>query len=140
MADTPITRPTDADVDSYLDAVEPERRRADARRLATMLRQVTGEEPVLWGPSIIGYGSQRYTYASGRAGDWPPIGFSPRKTALTIYLTDGVAAHADALQQLGPHTTGKGCLYVKRLDAVDETVLTQILTDTWAARGTNPRG
>jgi hypothetical protein len=130
---------TDADPHAFLATVTPERRRRDADRVLDLMQRVTGEPPVMWGPSIVGFGSVRYTYASGRTGDWPPVAFSPRKTALTLYLMDGVEAHADDLAALGPHTVGKGCLYVKDLDAVDVGVLERIVAASWAAAGTNPR-
>lgn len=130
---------TDADPHAFLATVTPERRRRDADRVLDLMQRVTGEPPVMWGPSIVGFGSVRYTYASGRTGDWPPVAFSPRKTALTLYLMDGVEAHVDDLAALGPHTVGKGCLYVKDLDAVDAAVLERIVAASWAAGGTNPR-
>lgn len=133
------TVPTDADPHAFLAAVTPERRRRDAGRVLDLMQGVTGQPPVMWGPSIVGFGSVRYTYASGRTGDWPPVAFSPRKTALTLYLMDGVDAHADDLAALGPHTVGTGCLYVKDLDAVDAAVLERIVAASWAAAGTNPR-
>lgn len=139
MADSPKTAPTDADVDEFLAAVQPERRRRDSLRARDLLERITGERAVLWGPSIVGFGSTHYRYASGREGDWPPVAFAPRKTALTLYLMDGLEAHADDLATLGPHTVGTGCLYVKDLDAVDQPTLDRILTRSWNARGTNPR-
>lgn len=139
MPDSPKTVPTDADVDAFLAAVQPERRRRDAVRARELLERITGERPVLWGPSIVGFGSAHYRYTSGREGDWPPVAFSPRKTALTLYLMDGLESHAADLTELGPHTTGTGCLYVKDLDAVDQTALERILSRSWDARGINPR-
>ena len=139
MPDSPKTVPTDADVDAFLAAVQPERRRRDAARAREVLERITGERPVLWGPSIVGFGSAHYRYASGRAGDWPPVAFSPRKTALTFYLMDGFEPHAADLAVLGPHTVGAGCLYVKDLDAVDGAALERILTRSWQSRGANPR-
>ncbi len=139
MADSPKTVPTDADVDAFLDAVRPDRRRRDAERARALCERVTGEPPVLWGPSIVGFGSAHYRYASGREGDWPPVAFAPRTTALTFYLMDGVDAHAADLAVLGPHTVGAGCLYLKDLDAVDGEALERIVARSWRARGTNPR-
>lgn len=139
MADAPKTVPTDADVDAFLAAVAPERRRRDAARARELLERITGEPAVLWGPSIVGFGSVHYRYATGREGDWPPVGFSPRKGALTLYLMDGVEPHREDLEHLGPHTTGVGCVYVKDLEAVDDVVLERVLTRSWANRGQNPR-
>jgi hypothetical protein len=124
----PVTVPTDASVDDFLAAVPGERRRADAERLCAILREVTGEAPVMWGPSIVGFGSYRYTYASGRTGDWPLAGFSPRKQQLVIYLVGGFEErHASVLARLGPHKTGKACLYLKGLDDVDEGSLRELI-------------
>ncbi|WP_049559111.1 DUF1801 domain-containing protein [Nonomuraea sp. SBT364] len=126
-----VTVPTGASVDDFLAAVPGERRRADAERLRTILSEVTGEPAVMWGPSIVGFGSYHYTYASGRTGDWPLAGFSPRKQYLVVYLVGGFEErHASVLARLGPHTTGKGCLYLKRLDDVDETALRELVDRT----------
>jgi hypothetical protein len=128
-------KPTGGDVDAFLSAVTPARRRDDARALARMLRELTGTEPELWG-TIVGFGACRYRYASGTEGDSPVLGFAPRKTATTLYLLDGVAAHRDDLAELGPHTTGTGCLYLRDLGAVDEQRLRRILDRSLAfARG-----
>ncbi|MEU8259280.1 DUF1801 domain-containing protein [Micromonospora sp. NPDC048999] len=127
----PVTVPTDASVDDFLAAVPDQRRRADAERLCAMLREVTGGPPVMWGPSIVGFGSYRYTYGSGRTGDWPLVGFSPRKQQLVVYLVGGFEErHGSVLARLGPHRTGKGCLYLKRLDDVDESALRELVDRT----------
>lgn len=117
------TKPTDADVDAFIDAVPSDRRRDEARTVLALMREVTGEEPAMWGPSMVGFGSVHYRYDSGREGDMFAAGFSPRKTALTVYLAEGFDEREDLLDRLGPHTTGKSCLYLKRLDAVDLDVL-----------------
>ncbi|HWS57695.1 MAG TPA: DUF1801 domain-containing protein [Actinotalea sp.] len=114
---------TDLSVEEFLDSVPDERRRAEARTVLELLRRVTGLEPAMWGPSIVGFGTYHYRYPTGREGDMPLAGFAPRKAALTVYLTDGVDAHADALARLGPHKVGKGCLYLAHLDRVDLDVL-----------------
>jgi hypothetical protein len=121
------TRPTDADVAAYLDAVAPERRRADAMRLDALFREVTGWAPRLWGGSIIGYGSYRYRYDSGREGEFLATGFAPRKANLSIYIMPGYADFGDILARLGKHKTGKACLYVNRLSDVDEAVLAELI-------------
>ncbi|MEU5527690.1 DUF1801 domain-containing protein [Micromonospora chersina] len=127
----PVTVPTDASVDDFLAAVPDDRRRADAARLCALLREVTGEPPVMWGPSIVGFGSYRYTYGSGRTGDWPLVGFSPRKQQLVVYLVGGYEErYPSVLARLGPHKTGKGCLYLKRLDDVDESALRELVDRT----------
>lgn len=133
MADQPKTVPTDADVRAFVDAVPHAVRRRDAHRMLDLLSRVTGEEPRLWGPSIVGYGSYHYRYASGREGDAAAAGFSPRAASTTVYLPDGFDAHADLLAALGPHTTSVSCLYLKDLDAVDLTVLEELLRRSWAA-------
>ena len=118
------TGPTGADVDSFLAAVPDDRRRADARRVCDLMRRLSGEPPVMWGPSMVGFGFRHYRYASGHEGDTFVVGFSPRKAALVIY---GVYSEYDdsasVLASLGAVTAGKGCVYVKRLDAVDLGVL-----------------
>ena len=121
------TKPTDESVAGYLAGIEPERTRLEALRLRDMMRDVTGEEPVMWGPSIVGFGLMHYTYASGREGDWMRVGFSPRKAALSLYGLKGGPDAADLLSRLGPHTTGAGCVYVKKLDDVDEAVLRELI-------------
>lgn len=125
----PRTRPTAADVDAFLAAVADERRRTDAQALATLMAEATGAAPVMWGSSIVGFGTYHYRYAGGREGDWPPVGFSPRKQALTVYLAEGFDRHAELLARIGPVTTGKGCLYIKRLDAVDTDALRDLVAD-----------
>ena len=121
------TKPNDANVLAFLSAVEPERRRVDALRLNEIFREVTGFEPVMWGASIVGYGSYHYVYKSGREGDFLATGFSPRKTSLTIYIMPGYADFGDILKRLGKHRTGRSCLYINRLDAVDEDVLRELI-------------
>ncbi|MBB5787639.1 DUF1801 domain-containing protein [Jiangella mangrovi] len=125
------------EVDAYLDTVTPRKRARDARTLVTLMREVTGHEPDLHG-TIIGFGRYHYEYESGRRGDGPAAAFSPRKAASTVYVPDGVGAHAGDLARLGPHTTGVGCIYLKDLDEVDLDVLTQIVRHSYATltRGT----
>ena len=127
MASENTTQPTDADVEAFLAAVEHPVRRRDAHRLVELFSRVTGEPPRMWGSSIVGFGTYHYRYASGREGDMAAAGFSPRKAATTVYLMDGVDAHAELLERLGPHTVGKGCVYVKDLDAVDLGVLEEVV-------------
>jgi hypothetical protein len=124
------TKPTDADVNAFIDGVESDRRREEARTVLAVMREVTDEEPVLWGPSMIGFGSLHYRYESGREGDMPAIAFSPRKGALTVYI-DEFDERQDLLERLGPHTTGKSCLYIKRLDAVDLDVLRDLIAASY---------
>jgi hypothetical protein len=121
------TRPTDASVREFLDGVENETRRADAKQLLEMMREVTGEEPRMWGPSIVGFGSYRYRYESGREGDWFPAGFSPRKSSLVVYIMSGFPRHAELMERLGKHRTGKSCLYINKLEDVDVNVLRELV-------------
>lgn len=122
------TRPNDKDVAAFIASV-PEPAQSDCRELLAMMQSATGAEPVMWGGSIVGFGSRHYRYASGREGDWFAVGFSPRARSLTLYLTDGVERHADRLERLGRHRTGKGCLYVTRLDDVDRDELAALIRD-----------
>jgi hypothetical protein len=106
-----------------------------------MMQKITGREPVLWGTSIIGFGTYTYRYASGKTGDWPLTGVSPRKQALTIYVMSGFTEYDSLLEQLGPHKTGRSCLYIRNLDKVDQKVLARLirksvahLRKTWPTR------
>lgn len=121
------TKAHDASVDAFLDAVADERRRADGRTVLALMREVTGEEPKMWGPSIVGFGRYHYRYASGHEGDSCLTGFSPRKAALTLYVMPGFDRFDEILGRLGKFKAGKGCLYLKRLADVDETVLRELI-------------
>ncbi len=121
----------DAALRHHLDAIPSERRRRDAETLVELMQRVTGETPTLTG-SIVGFGTYHYRYESGREGDAAPVGFAARRAATTIYLMDGVGAHTDLLERLGPHTTGVACLYVKDLTAVDLDVLGAIVGRCYA--------
>ncbi|GAA2248356.1 DUF1801 domain-containing protein [Herbiconiux moechotypicola] len=131
------TRPTGADVTAFLDAVEPARRSAEGHVLRELFEAVTGEPGTMWGPTMVGFGRAEYTNTSG-AHEMFVVGFSPRRGALTLYgVHDGYATEPDPLLlSLGPHTTGKACLYITRLDAVDRTVLEALVTRAWAAHTT----
>lgn len=122
---------TDAAVREFLDRVEHPVRRRDADTMLGLMTRVTGQPAKMWGTSIVGFGSYHYRYASGREGDAPAAGFSPRKPATTIYLADGVGAHAALIERLGPHTTGVGCLYLKNLDDVDLAALEAIVAASY---------
>ena len=121
------TRPTASSVDAFIDAVDDEQKRADCRVVADLMTAITGAEGVMWGSSIVGFGSYHYRYASGREGDFFEAGFSPRKRALTIYVMAGFAEYEDLLAGLGKYSTGKSCLYVKRLADIDLDVLREML-------------
>ena len=126
----PKTKPTGASVSDFLNAVADEQRRADCKALAKLMKKVTGFEPKMWGESIVGYGQYHYRGKSGREGDWPLTGFSPRKQALTVYLMSGLDSHEALLGRLGKFTRGKGCLYIKRLSDVDTDVLGQLIEES----------
>jgi len=113
-------------MDESFSEVTPERRRRDAVTLLAMMREITGEEPVV-DRGIVGFGTYHYRYASGREGDAPAAAFAPRKAAMSIYLPDGIGAHTEDLARLGPHTSGVGCLYVKDLSLCDLAVLRRII-------------
>ncbi len=123
----PKTKKTEASVEAFLDGVGDAGRREDARVVLGLMKRITGEEPKMWGPSIVGFGSYTYTYASGQTGDWPIAAFSPRKQALTLYLMPGFERDAELMKRLGKHKTGKSCLYLNRLAEVDAAVLEELV-------------
>ena len=133
-----VTTPTGADVTAYLDGVEDERRREDARAVVDLIGGVTGAPPRMWGASIIGFGRQPYRTADGKEREWFAVGLAPRKAALTLYGLTYDGSNADLLEQLGPHRTGKGCLYVKRLDDVDREVLAELVRRCWERNNEQP--
>lgn len=122
------TQPTDASVADFLAAVEPAGRRADAQMLATLLTEVSGETPVMWGTSIVGFGRYTYVNTTNKPADWPIIGFSPRKANLTVYIMPGFEGYEDLLARLGKHKTSVSCLYLNRLSDVDLDVLREMAT------------
>ena len=127
------TKKTDLSVDAFLAAIADEHKRSDAQKVAAMMKQATKAAPKMWGSAIVGFGSKRLKYESGRELDWFSIGFSPRKQALTLYLGD--FSQRDALlKKLGKHTTGKGCIYIKALEDVDASVLKKMLAAAAAAK------
>jgi hypothetical protein len=121
------TQPNDGSVEDFLESVENPRRREDAFTVLDLMKRVTGEEPALWGPSIIGFGTYHYKYESGREGDWFVAGFSPRKQSLTLYIMGGFSPHDEIMARLGKYKTGKGCLYINKLDDVDMEVLEELI-------------
>ena len=125
------TTQNDGDVGAFLAAVPREDRRADARTMLEILERVTGQQPRMWGPSIVGFGSYHYRYASGREGDAAAAGFSPRSTATTVYVMDGFEDYGELLARLGPYRVGRSCLYLKKLSDVDLGVLETILTASY---------
>jgi hypothetical protein len=128
------TKPTTTSVASFIAAIPDAAQRADAKALVTLMQAESGEKPKMWGPSIIGFGSLHYVYQSGREGDMPLIAFSPRKAAIVLYGIAGSSGSKALLAKLGKHSMGKGCLYLKRLADVDETVLKKLVAKAIAAR------
>ena len=124
------TKPTQASVTAYLASIDDAGKRADAKKLAAMMRKVTGKKPKMWGPSIVGYGTYHYAYDSGREGDFMVTGFSPRKQALTVYIMPGFETFDSLMKKLGKFKTGKSCLYIRRLADVDETVLERLIVES----------
>lgn len=121
------TKLNDASVEGFLNSVKDEQTRADCFEILKIMKQVTKEEPKMWGSSIIGFGSYHYKGTSGREGDWMLTGFSPRKQNLTLYLMGGFDTHVDLLKKLGKHKTSVGCLYIKKLEDVDVKVLKELI-------------
>lgn len=127
------TKKNQASVQQFLASVENEKRRKDAQVVLKLMREIMGEKPAMWGPSIVGFGSYHYRYESGREGDWLLTGFSPRKRALTLYIMDGFDGHDDLMSKLGKYKTGKSCLYVKSLEDIDVEVLRELVTESVAS-------
>lgn len=138
------TQKTKASVSAFLAGIADPLQRKEARALAALMRRATGKAPAMWGPAIVGYGDMTYAGSSGKTVDWFPVGFAPRKAALTLYLMGGVKAHTDLLSRLGRHKVSGGCLHLPRLTDVDESVLVQLIArsyrlNTQPARRANAR-
>jgi hypothetical protein len=121
------TKKTKASVSAFLNSVEDDQKRKDCKTIAKIMKEVTGAAPKMWGPNIVGFGSYRYKYASGREGDWFLTGFSPRKQALTLYIMSGFGEYDALLKKLGKFKTGQACLYIKRLEDVDLGTLRKLI-------------
>lgn len=121
------TKKTETSVEDFINAVDNEQKRKDSLELLKMMKKITGSEPRLWGSSLVGFGTYHYKYASGREGDFFITGFSPRKTALTVYIMPGFEPYPELMEQLGPYKTGKSCLYLKNLDVIDRKVLEKLV-------------
>ena len=121
------TKRNKGDVDTFLNSVSDKKKRQDSFTVLELMRQVTGEEPEMWGDSIVGFGSYHYKYASGREGDWFVTGFSPRKQNLTLYIMSGFDEYDQLLVKLGKHSTGKSCLYIKKIEDIDINVLEELV-------------
>ncbi|HEY9176128.1 MAG TPA: DUF1801 domain-containing protein [Flavipsychrobacter sp.] len=129
------TKPTAASVEDFINAVPDEQKRKDSFAILEMMRKATGEEPAMWGASIIGFGNVRYkSPKTGREVDWLRIGFSPRKANISLYLTMDIKKHGDALEKLGKHKTGVGCLYINKLEDVDVKVLEGMIKTSLKAK------
>jgi hypothetical protein len=123
----PKTQKTGASVEDFLNTVDQERKRADSFAILELMREVTGEEPAMWGTSIVGFGTYRYKYASGREAEWFLTGFAPRKRNLTLYIMSGFDAYESLLANLGKYRTGKSCLYINKLDDIDTDTLRELV-------------
>lgn len=124
------TKETDHSVVEFIEAVESPKKREDAYRLLDLFTETTGFEAKMWGPSIIGFGSYHYKYATGHEGDAPLVGFSPRKAKISLYFATGDPGREDLLKQFGKHTSGKACIYINKLADVDEEILKQLIVQS----------
>lgn len=121
------TKQNEQSVTDFLQAVPEERKRKDSFAILELMKEVTGQEPKMWGDSIVGFGNYHYKYATGREGDWFVTGFSPRKQNLTLYIMSGFDEYDDLLKKLGKYKTGKACLYVNKLEDVDVSVMKELI-------------
>lgn len=126
------TKRTASSVDDLIGAITDDARREDCLTLLGLMREATGEDPVVWSSGAIGFGTYHYRSASGQEGDWFPVGFASRKAAITVYLGISLDGAVGLLAKLGKHTTGKGCIYIKRLADVDQAVLEELVADSYA--------
>lgn len=124
------TKPTAQSVTSFINGIEDATKRADCKKIAGMMREATGKRAKMWGTSIVGYGNYHYKYASGREGDWMVTGYSPRAQNISVYIMPGFEPFGDLLGKLGKYKTGKSCLYIKRLEDVDEKVLARLIRES----------
>ena len=126
------TQKNKASVTGFLNSIENEKRKSDSFIILELMKKITNSEPSMWGPSIIGFGSYHYQYASGREGEWFLTGFSPRKQSLTLYIVSGFKKYNDILNKLGKYKTGKSCLYINKLEDIDINVLEELISDSVA--------
>lgn len=131
MATNKTTQNEDS-VEDFINAVDDEQKRRDSWDMIALMKKITGSDPRMWGSSLVGFGSYHYQYASGREGDFFLTGFSPRKAAFTVYIMPGFSEYAVLMEQLGPHKTGKSCLYIKNLDVVDRNILERLISKSVA--------
>lgn len=123
----PKTKPTQDSVKEFLNQIPDPERRQDCLAVAKIMEEITGDKPKMWGPSIVGFGTHHYKYASGREGDWPVAAFSPRKKDLTLYILTGSDKEDELVKQLGKHSVGKSCLYIKRLSDIHVPTLKKLI-------------
>ncbi|WP_394168408.1 DUF1801 domain-containing protein [Saccharospirillum alexandrii] len=126
------TQPTSTSIAEFIESLDDERRQIECNQLVELMREESGQEPVLWGPAIIGFGQYHYRYESGREGDFMRVGFSPRKQNLSIYIIPGFKPYQAVLERLGKHKLGKSCLYIKRLEDVDISALRELVRQSLA--------
>ncbi|MCZ6631360.1 MAG: DUF1801 domain-containing protein [Actinobacteria bacterium] len=126
------TQPNDGDVDAFIASVENDRRRRDAATIKETMTRLSGEQPQMWGTSIVGYGTYGYRSGAGEQSSWFKIGFSPRKQALTLYIMNGFGEYEGLLSNLGNHSLGKSCLYIENLENVDAEILDELITNSLA--------
>ena len=124
------TKINDGDVLAFLESVEDPKRKEDSLKALQLMKKISGCEPKMWGGSIVGFDSYHYVYSSGREGDWPAVGFSPRKQALSLYIMSGFSKYQDLMDKLGKYKTGKSCLYVKKWEDIDEKVLSELISSS----------
>lgn len=123
----PKTKKTNANVETFLNKIKNKQRKEDCFAVLKMMKEITGDSPKMWGSSIVGFGSYHYVYASGREGDWPMTGFSPRAQSLTLYIMPGFDKYEPLMKKIGKHKTGKSCLYISKLTDVDTAILKQLI-------------
>ncbi|MFZ0548231.1 MAG: DUF1801 domain-containing protein [Candidatus Promineifilaceae bacterium] len=124
------TKKTQQDVEAFLNSVEHDKRREDSFVVLELMKEATGEEPKMWGTSIVGYGDYHYKYESGRENDWFLVGFSPRKQALTLYIMAGFDNYQGLLENLGKYKKGKGCIYVNKIEDINLDTLRELVAQS----------
>lgn len=124
------TKQTKSSVTDFMNGISDKQKRADCKAIAKMMRAASGNRAKMWGTSIVGFGSYHYIYASGREGDFLECGFSPRAQNISIYIMPGFKSFGPLMKRLGKHKTGKSCLYIKRLDEVDQDVLAKLIDES----------
>jgi len=124
------TKPTDKDVNEYLNKIENVKKREDCYKLLAIMNDITKEKPVIWGDSIIGFGKYHYIYKTKREGDWPIIGFAPRKKNISIYIMSGFSMHKEIMENLGKYKIGKSCLYINKLEDINQEMLKNLIKES----------